>query len=69
SRGDNRKAYRLAKKSNDMKRTPRAAEVMTKAACRDGDVGKAKAALKQIRLLDRAAIRKNCRQHGTRIGL
>lgn len=42
---------------------------MAKAACRTGNVDAAKSALRQLPVLDRSTVRRDCRQTGNPIGL
>jgi hypothetical protein len=67
--GDLGKAYRLARRSHSTSASDEALAVMSKAACRMGDQDSALAALRQLPLLDRAPIRRDCRRAGSRIGL
>ena len=69
TRGDGAEAYRLASRSNQTRPSTEAMVVMARAACRTGDTQKAKRALKDIPLLDRGAVRRDCRHNGERIGL
>lgn len=67
--GQARKAYSLAKRSRDAKRTDAALLVMGRAACRMKDVGKAKAAISELSFRNARTVRKECRERGVRAGL
>jgi hypothetical protein len=69
ARGDADTAYRLASRSHAAKKSDGALALMARAACRKGDAGAAKAAVKQLPLRERGAVRKDCRKNGSRIGL
>jgi serine/threonine-protein kinase len=63
-RGDTREAKRLAQHSLLGKRTARAFSVLTRAACRDGDLANARAALRNAASSDRPSILKACAAAG-----
>jgi hypothetical protein len=67
--GDFAAAYRLARRSQATSGSNDALELMTRAACRRDDKASALAALRQLPLLDRAPVRRDCRRAGSRIGL
>ena len=69
ARGDADDAYRLAARSRRTRASHDASAVMARAACRMGDTDKAKQALRALPLLQRAGVRRDCRQSGSRIGL
>ena len=67
--GQARKAYTLASKSRQAKKTSAALIVMARAACRFGGESQAKSAFDQLGVSDRRGIRSECRDHGVRLGL
>ena len=69
ARGDVKTAYRIAHRSNKLRPSDGAAALMARAACRRADTAAALKAVRQLPLLQRSPIRKDCRRHGNRIGL
>jgi hypothetical protein len=63
-RGDTREAKRLAQHSLLGKRTSRAFVLLTRAACRDGDLANARASLRNVASGDRAAVLGACAAAG-----
>jgi eukaryotic-like serine/threonine-protein kinase len=62
--GNTREAKRLAQHSLLGKRTSRAFSIVTRAACRDGDLANARAGLRNVAAADRAAVLKACAAAG-----
>ena len=62
-------AYRLAQRSNGVSPSSDAVATMARAACRRDDKDAALSALRQLPLLERAPVRRDCRKAGSRIGL
>lgn len=67
--GDAKQAYRLAKRSRDTGARTDAASLVARSACRLGERDEAKQALRDLPLLERGAVRRDCRRSGGRIGL
>lgn len=63
-RGDAREAKRLAQHSLLGKRTGRAFSILTRAACREGDLANARAALRNVSAPDRSSVVKACAAAG-----
>jgi hypothetical protein len=64
ARGDTREARRLAQHSLLGQRTGRAFSVLTRAACRDGDLANARAGLRNVATGGRGAVLKACQAAG-----
>jgi serine/threonine-protein kinase len=64
SRGDAREAKRLAQHSLLGQRTSRAFSILTRAACREGDLTNARAGLRNVGKGDRAAVLASCAANG-----
>jgi serine/threonine-protein kinase len=64
ARGDAREAKRLAQHSLLGKRTSRAFAILTRAACKDGDLTNARAGLRNVGAADRAAVLRACAAAG-----
>jgi serine/threonine-protein kinase len=64
ARGDTREAKRLAQHSLLGRRTGRAFSILTRAACRDGDLANARAGLRNVSGADRASVVKACAAAG-----
>jgi serine/threonine-protein kinase len=64
ARGDAREAKRLAQHSLLGKRTGRAFSVLTRAACREGDLANARASLRNVSAADRSVVLKSCTASG-----
>lgn len=68
--GKGSSAYSMASKSNRMRPSGDAAEVMALSACAMNDANKAKNALKNVPLLRRGGVRNTCKsKHGVKLGL
>lgn len=67
--GDAKQAFRLAKRSRDTGAHTDAASLVARSACRIGETDEAKQALRELPLLERGAVRRDCRRSGSRIGL
>jgi hypothetical protein len=67
--GDAKQAYRLAKRSRDSGAHTDAASLVARSACRIGERDEAKQALRDLPLLERGAVRRDCRRSGSRIGM
>jgi hypothetical protein len=67
--GNHETAYRLARRSHSAGGSNDALVMMAKAACRNDDKDGALSALRQLPLLERAPIRRDCRKAGSRIGI
>lgn len=67
--GDAEQAYRLAKRSRDAGERADASSLVARSACRIGERDEAKQALRDLPLLERGAVRRDCRRSGGRIGL
>lgn len=67
--GNHEAAYRLARRSHSAGGSNDALVVMAKAACRSDNKDGALSALRQLPLLERAPIRRDCRKAGSRIGI
>jgi hypothetical protein len=67
--GDAKEAYRLARKSRATGEQADAASLVARSACRIGERDEARRALKDLPLLERGAVRRDCRRSGSRIGL
>jgi hypothetical protein len=67
--GDAEQAYQLAKRSHRARSHEDAASLVARSACRIGETDAAKHALKELPLLGRSAVRRDCRRSGSRIGL
>jgi hypothetical protein len=68
-RGDHEAALRLARRSHASSPSEEAMTIAAQAACRAGDTESAKNAIKQLPLLQRAKVRRECRRDGSPIGL
>jgi len=64
ARGDTREAKRLAQHSLLGQRTGRAFVILTRAACRDGDLANARAGLRNVAGAERAGVVKACAAAG-----
>lgn len=67
--GDAEGAYRLATRGRDQGARSDAASLVARSACRIGERDEAKRALRDIPLLERGSVRRDCRRNGGRIGL
>jgi hypothetical protein len=67
--GKSTEAYRLATLSVSKKRTEAALEIKARAACRLGGKGAARSASESLSRARRRAVRRECREHGIRLGL
>ena len=67
--GDAKQAYRLAKRSRNTGAHADASSLVARSACRIGERDEAKQALRDLPLLERGAVRRDCRRSGSRIGL
>ncbi|MEE9385789.1 MAG: hypothetical protein V3V08_20460 [Nannocystaceae bacterium] len=63
------RAYDLARRSRDKKKSQGAIYVMGRAACQLGDAAKAKAAVRRLSFRKSRDVRRECRQRGVRLGL
>jgi serine/threonine-protein kinase len=64
ARGNTAEAIRLAQHSLYAGKSSRAFAIMTKARCRQGDLGGARAALGQVAATQRGAVLRDCAAHG-----
>jgi hypothetical protein len=67
--GDAKQAYRIAKRSRRTGAHEGAASLVPRSACRIGERDEAKHALRDLPLLERGAVRRDCRRSGSPIGL
>lgn len=67
--GNAKQAYQLAKRGRHTGAHEDAASLVARSACRIGERNEAKQALRDLPLLERGAVRRDCRRSGSPIGL